>query len=87
MVITDDLESVAIETLGECRRPRQSGRSRAGCDMLLYATQRARAPSSGFDAVVKAVKKADSITREQLQAPYDRVADLKDALGSAERRR
>ena len=74
VVITDDLQSIAIETL---TTPAAAGVAAlgAGCDLLLYASG-AGGSEDAFAAVVKAVKQ-EKLSREQVQASYDRITDLK----------
>ena len=82
-MITDDLESIAIKTL--TNRDDRGGR---GARRRLRPGPLRAQPSGGSErastAVVKAVKKGDARPREQLQASYDRITALKDALGSTE---
>jgi beta-N-acetylhexosaminidase len=79
VVITDDLESIAIKTLSN-RAIAAVRALAAGCDLVLYARSE-RGSEEGFAAVLKAVKRG-TLTREQLEVPYNRVTALKDALGS-----
>ena len=80
LIITDDLESVAIEAV---TTPAAAGVAAlgAGCDLLLYAGSKGGS-EQGLTAVVRAAKKG-TISQEQLQASYDRIVDLKSRLGTA----
>ena len=77
VIITDDLESIAIETL---TTPSAAGVAAlgAGCDLILYARSPG-ASEEAFAAVVKAAKQ-EKLSREQLQASYDRITALKSLL-------
>ena len=80
LVITDNLQSIAIETL---TTPSVAGVAAlgAGCDLLLYSSS-SGGSEDGFAAVVKAVKQG-KLSREQVQASYDRIISLKSRLASA----
>jgi beta-N-acetylhexosaminidase len=80
LIITDDLQSVAIETLTTSPIAGVAALG-AGCDLLLFAGSN-RGSEDGFDAVVQAAKKK-TLSREELQAAYDRITDLKSRLGSS----
>jgi beta-N-acetylhexosaminidase len=79
LVITDDLESVAIETLGGSATAAVAS-LRAGCDMVMYATSLAGA-QEGHAAVVKAVKQG-RLDQAVVQQAYDRVQTLKESLAA-----
>jgi beta-N-acetylhexosaminidase len=78
--VTDDLQSVAIETL---TTPEVAGVAAlgAGCDLLLYAGNLGGS-EDGLNAVVRAVKRK-KLSESQLQASYDRIQSLKSRLPSA----
>ena len=78
-MITDDLESIAIEEFAD---PARSGRRlvRAGCDLVLYARNR-RGSVQGFNALVAAVKEGRP-DQAQIQASYERILSLKAQLAS-----
>ncbi|MBM3668239.1 MAG: hypothetical protein FJW90_12380, partial [Actinobacteria bacterium] len=80
VAVTDDLQSVAVETLTD---PSSAGIAalRAGCDLLLYAGSTGGS-EDGFNAVVKAVKQ-QKLDRAQIQASYDRVTALKQRLANS----
>ena len=80
VIITDDLQSVAIETLTS---PSSAGVAAlgAGCDLLLYAGS-VSGSEEGFNAVVRAAKQ-DKLSREQLQGTYDRITALKSLIAAA----
>lgn len=80
LIITDDLESVAIKELTN-RDVAAVSALGAGCDLALYARSE-RGSVQGFNAVLRATKR-DTLTRERLQQSYDRIVGLKQALGSA----
>ena len=77
VIITDDLESIAIETLTS---PSNAGVAAlgAGCDLILYARSDG-ASEDAFNAVVKAAKQ-EKLSRDQLQGTYDRITALKSLL-------
>lgn len=79
--ITDDLQSVAIETLTTAPIAGVSALG-AGCDLLLFAGS-GRGSEEGFNAVVNSAKKKKTLSRDQLQASYDRITTLKDSLAEA----
>lgn len=78
--VTDDLQSVAVETLTTSASAGVAALG-AGCDLLLYAGS-ARGSEDGFKAVLRALKK-QRLTRAQLQASYDRVTALKQRLSAS----
>lgn len=83
VVITDDLQSIAIEELTQGRTDTAGVASLgAGCDLLLYggSTKGAR---DALKAAVKAVKKG-TLDRSEIQAAYDRIGALKSDLTSAD---
>jgi len=79
VVITDDLESIAIKEL-TTRDAAAIAALRAGCDLALYARTLDGA-SAGLTAVVKAMKQG-KLDRAVVQQAYDRVQDLKESLPS-----
>ena len=80
VVITDNLQSIAIETL---TTPAAAGVAAlgAGCDLLLYSSG-AGGSEDALAAVVKAVKQ-EKLSREQVQDSYDRITALKSLLAAA----
>ena len=80
MVITDNLQSIAIETL---TTPAAAGVAAlgAGCDLLLYSSG-AGGSEDALAAVVKSVKQ-ERLSREQVQDSYDRITALKSLLAVA----
>lgn len=80
LVITDDLQSIAIQELGS---PAGAGVAAigAGCDLILYARSDSGS-EQGFEAVFRAVKKG-TISRDQVQTSYDRILSLKGRLSAA----
>jgi beta-N-acetylhexosaminidase len=80
VVITDDLESVAIETLGDSATAGVAS-LRAGCDMVMYATSLGGA-KEGHAEVVKAVKQG-RLDQAVVQQAYDRVQTLKKSLATS----
>ena len=80
VVITDNLQSIAIETL---TTPAAAGvvALGAGCDLLLYSSG-AGGSEDALAAVVKAVKQ-EKLSREQVQDSYDRITALKSLLAAA----
>jgi beta-N-acetylhexosaminidase len=79
VVITDDLESIAIQELTEGDVAGVSALG-AGCDLLLWARSE-RASVRGFNAIVRASKR-ETLTRDRLQQSYDRIVALKRALAA-----
>ena len=80
VVITDDLQSAGILTLGSSASAGVAALG-AGCDLLLYGGSLDGA-TQGLATVVKATKQ-EKLSREQLQAGYDRILELKGRLGSS----
>ncbi len=78
VVITDDLQSVAIQELTTSGAAAVSSLG-AGCDLLLFAGT-PKGSVSGFNAAVKAAKQG-KLTRSELDAAYERITALKGALG------
>jgi len=80
VIITDDLESIAIKELTNRDIAAVSALG-AGCDLALYARSE-RGSVQGFNAVLRATKRGN-LTRERLQQSYDRIVGLKQALNAA----
>jgi beta-N-acetylhexosaminidase len=80
VIITDDLQSTAILTLGSSSAAGVAALG-AGCDLLLYGGNLA-GTRQGLAAVVKAVKQ-DKLSRDQIQASYDRITALKTLLSAS----
>ena len=80
VVITDDMEAIAISELDRAPGTEAVAAIGAGCDLVLYARSD-RGAVAGFNATVAAAK-AEKLTRDQLQASYDRVTALKSDLSS-----
>jgi beta-N-acetylhexosaminidase len=79
LVITDDLQSIAIEEVAEPARAAVAS-VRAGCDLVLFARNR-RGSVLGFNAIVAAVKEG-ALDRAQIEASYERIASLKAQLAA-----
>jgi beta-N-acetylhexosaminidase len=79
VVITDDLESIAIQELTEGDVAGVSALG-AGCDLLLWARSE-RGSVRGFNAIVRASKR-ETLTRDRLQQSYDRIVALKRTLAA-----
>ncbi len=80
VVITDDMEAIAISELNRAPGTEAVAAIGAGCDLVLYARSD-RGAVAGFNATVQAAK-AEKLTRDQLQASYNRVTALKSDLSS-----
>lgn len=79
VVITDDLEGAAVTKL--MRPARAALRSlAAGGDMVLFA--KAAGTSSGAYASLLRAAKKGRLSREGLEASYERILSLKDGFGS-----
>jgi beta-N-acetylhexosaminidase len=79
VVITDDLESVAIDEIENTATAGVKALG-AGCDLILYSGT-VGGSEEALVAAAKAVKKG-SLNRAEVQASYDRVVDLKNRLVS-----
>lgn len=81
LVITDDLQSVAINELGN---PASAGVKSliAGCDLILYSSS-VGGSQDALQAAAKAVKKG-SLKEARVQEAYDRITALKSTLASAD---
>ncbi|MGZ5331000.1 MAG: glycoside hydrolase family 3 N-terminal domain-containing protein [Solirubrobacterales bacterium] len=79
LVITDDLQSIAIQEVAEPARAAVAA-VRAGCDLVLFARNR-RGSAEGFNAIVAAVKEG-ALDRAQIEASYERIASLKAQLAA-----
>lgn len=80
VVITDDLESIAIKELTN-RDVAAVAALAAGCDLVLYARTE-QGLNAGFTAAIKAVKKG-TLDRPLLEQSFERVTALKDALAAS----
>ena len=80
VVITDDLQSVAIEEQTNSTANAAVAALRAGCDLVLFATT-AQGAVGAFNAITEAAKDG-RLTRDQLQQSYDRITQLKAELAS-----
>jgi beta-N-acetylhexosaminidase len=79
VVITDDLEAVGIDEIENTATAGVKALG-AGCDLILYSGT-VSGSEEALAAAAKAVKKG-SLKRQQVQASYDRVVDLKSSLVS-----
>ncbi|MDP9189524.1 MAG: hypothetical protein M3O25_09775 [Actinomycetota bacterium] len=78
VVITDDMQAIAIQELGQAPGAEAVSALGAGCDLVLYARSDQGAVV-GFNAAVTAAKQ-EKLTRDELQAASDRVTALKSEL-------
>ena len=79
VIITDDLESIAIKELSN-RDVAAVNALSAGCDLMLYARSE-RGAVQGFNKVIEATKRG-TLSRERLDQSYARITALKQALSS-----
>jgi beta-N-acetylhexosaminidase len=80
VVITDDLESIAIKTLTN-RDLAAVAALGAGCDLVLYARSE-RGATQGFNRAVRAVKEG-KLDRAALEQSYQRILGLKQELSDS----
>jgi beta-N-acetylhexosaminidase len=80
LIITDDLESIAIKTLTN-RDVAAVAALGAGCDLVLYARS-LPGVTRGFNRVVRAVKQG-KLDQAAIQQSYDRITRLKGEIASA----
>jgi beta-N-acetylhexosaminidase len=81
VVITDDLQSIAIQEQTKSTANAAVSALVAGCDLVLYA-RGGRNAVAGFNAVTAAAKDG-RLTRDQLQQSYDRITQLKGELATS----
>ncbi|HET8975985.1 MAG TPA: glycoside hydrolase family 3 N-terminal domain-containing protein [Solirubrobacterales bacterium] len=79
VIITDDLQSIAIQELSGPARAAVAAIG-AGCDLLLYA-RGAQGSVQGFNALVGAVKEG-GLDQAQIEAAYQRITSLKAQLAA-----
>jgi beta-N-acetylhexosaminidase len=80
LVITDDLESIAISELGSTAVAGVKSLA-AGCDLILYAKTE-RGSEDALTDTANAVTKG-RLDSNQIQASYDRIQTLKQAVAAA----
>jgi beta-N-acetylhexosaminidase len=78
VVITDDLQSIAMVEQTKSTANAAIAAISAGCDLVLYA-RNAQGSVAAFNAVTQAAKDG-RLTRDRLQQSYDRIIQLKSEL-------